>query len=61
MTKIIIVKGSPRREGNSAILADRVAEGARSLGALVESFCLHGMDIRPCDACDACQSEPYRG
>lgn len=61
MKKIIIVKGSPRREGNSAILADQVAEGARSLGALVESFYLHGMDIQPCDACDACQSEPYGG
>ena len=27
--KILIVKGSPRREGNSAILADQVAEGAQ--------------------------------
>jgi len=59
--KVVIVKGSPRREGNSAILADQVAEGARSLGARVDSFYLHGMDIQPCDACDACQSEPYRG
>jgi multimeric flavodoxin WrbA len=59
--KIVIVKGSPRREGNSAILADQVAEGARSGGARVETFSLHHMDIHPCDACDACQSEPYRG
>lgn len=59
--KIVIVKGSPRREGNSAILAEQVAEGARSAGAKVESFYLHGMDIHACDACDACQSEPYRG
>jgi multimeric flavodoxin WrbA len=59
--KIIIVKGSPRREGNSALLAERLAEGARSAGARVESFYLHHMDIHPCDGCDACQSEPYRG
>ena len=59
--KIVIVKGSPRHEGNSAILAEQVAEGARSAGAHVESFYLHHMDIHPCDACDACQSEPYRG
>ncbi len=58
---IVIVKGSPRREGNSAVLAEQVAEGARSAGARVESFYLHHMDIRACDACDACQSEPYRG
>ena len=61
MSKIVIVKGSPRREGNSAILAEELAEGARSVGAQVESFYLHHMDINPCDACDACHSEPYRG
>jgi multimeric flavodoxin WrbA len=59
--KIVIVKGSPRREGNSATLAEQVAEGARSVGAQVESFYLHHMDIHACDACDACHSEPYRG
>ncbi len=52
--KIVILKGSPREKGNSAILADRVEEGARSVGAEVESFYLHAMDIRPCDACEAC-------
>ncbi len=59
--KIVIVKGSPRREGNSAVLAERLAEGARASGAQVESFYLHGMDIQGCDACDACHTEPYRG
>ena len=53
--KIIIVKGSPRKNGNSAILAEQVAAGAEAVGAEVESFYLHGMDIQPCDACDACQ------
>jgi multimeric flavodoxin WrbA len=55
MTKIVIVKGSPRRQGNSAILAEQVAAGAEAAGAAVESFYLHGMDIQPCDACDSCQ------
>jgi multimeric flavodoxin WrbA len=59
--KIVIVKGSPRQDGNSATLADQVAAGARAAGAHVESFYLHGMDIRACDACDACRTEPYRG
>lgn len=59
--KVVIVKGSPRREGNSAILAEQVADGARSAGAKVESFYLHHMDIQACDACDACHAEPYRG
>jgi len=53
--KIIIIEASPRDNGNSTILAREVAAGARSLGAEVESVHLHGMDIRPCIACDACQ------
>ena len=53
--KVVIVKGSPRKSGNSAALAEQVAEGARAAGAQVESFYLHGMDIQPCDACDSCQ------
>ena len=52
---VLILKGSPREKGNSSLLADQVADGARVAGAEVESFDLHGMDIRPCDACDACQ------
>jgi multimeric flavodoxin WrbA len=51
---ILILKGSPREKGNSAMLADEVAAGAQSVGAIVESFYLHGLDIRPCDACDEC-------
>jgi multimeric flavodoxin WrbA len=52
---VLILKGSPREKGNSSLLADQVADGARAAGAEVESFDLHSMDIRPCDACDACQ------
>ncbi len=51
---ILILKGSPRQQGNSAVLADQVAEGAREAGAAVQSYFLHGMDIRPCDGCDFC-------
>ncbi|HEY43758.1 MAG TPA: flavodoxin family protein [Anaerolineae bacterium] len=54
--KVVIVKGSPRKNGNSAILAGQAAAGAESAGAQVDVFYLHGMDIRPCDACDACHA-----
>ena len=53
--RVLILKGSPRRKGNSSTLADQVAAGASVAGATVESFDLHGMDIRPCDSCDFCQ------
>jgi multimeric flavodoxin WrbA len=53
--RIVILKGSPRENGNSSSLADRVAEGAQTAGAEVEVFYLHSMDIRACDACDTCR------
>lgn len=53
--KILIIKGSPRVNGNSAVLADQVAAGAQEVGAHVETYLLHNMDIRPCDACDTCR------
>jgi multimeric flavodoxin WrbA len=51
---MIVLLGSPRKTGNSATLARQVIAGAEAEGAQVESFYLHGMDIRPCNACDAC-------
>jgi len=54
---VVVLLGSPRRKGNSAILAARIAAGARAAGADVESFYLHGMNIRPCTACDACKAD----
>lgn len=52
---VLILKGSPRKQGNSSLLAEQVAAGAREAGAAVEVFDLHDMAIRPCDACDFCQ------
>ena len=52
---MLILNGSPRHKGNSAILADRAADGGRAAGAQVESIYLHGLDIRACDACDECR------
>lgn len=52
--KILILKGSPRPDGNSSVLADQVAAGARQAGAEVESIMLHGLDLHPCDGCDFC-------
>lgn len=52
---ILIIKGSPRKNGNSAVLADQIFDGAKEAGADVESIYLSGLDINPCDACDVCQ------
>ncbi len=57
MTSVIVILGSPRRKGNSATLAENVISGAKSMGAMVDTYFLHGMDIGPCDACDICQED----
>jgi multimeric flavodoxin WrbA len=51
---VLVLKSSPRENGNSNMLAERLETGAKESGAVVESLMLHHMDIRPCDACDAC-------
>jgi multimeric flavodoxin WrbA len=52
---ILIIKSSPRKNGNSSVLADQVALGAKEKGAQVESVQVDEMNIHPCDACDFCQ------
>jgi len=52
---ILVVNGSPRKNGNSVILAEQVMLGARESGAQVEIFFLQNMNIQPCNACDVCQ------
>jgi multimeric flavodoxin WrbA len=59
--KVVILLGSPRREGNSAALADRIAAGASEAGAKVQTFYLHGMKIAPCSACEACHKPGAKG
>jgi multimeric flavodoxin WrbA len=59
--KVVILLGSPRKRGNSAALAERIAEGARSSGAEVTSFYLHGMKIAPCNACEGCHQPESTG
>ena len=58
--KVLILLGSPRREGNSATVAAEVAAGAEAAGAEVETVYLHGMDIGPCNGCGACHDNGGR-
>ena len=49
--KVLILLGSPRKKGNSSILAQEIAKGAQTAGARVESLYINGMDIKACQAC----------
>jgi len=53
--KVLILKSSPRLRGNSAVLAEQAAAGAREAGAQVESIDLQPLNIQPCDACESCR------
>lgn len=54
---VLIVVGSPRNNGNSATLAQGVADGVKSAGGQAETINLHKMNIKPCNACDKCQDK----
>ena len=59
--KVVVLLGSPRKKGNSAILAAQIAKGAKAAGAKVETIYLQGLKIAPCRSCYACQKEKSRG
>ena len=51
---IVVLQGSPHRQGNTAALVGHLADAARAGGATVEVFHLHDMDIAPCTGCEGC-------
>ena len=53
--KILVLLGSPRKKGNSALLTHRIAKGAEDAGAVVETVYLQGLTIAPCRACNGCR------
>lgn len=59
--RLLILLGSPRKRGNSTLLAAEAAKGAKAAGAAVETVYLQGLDIKACTACDACQRKPGSG
>lgn len=52
---LLVLIGSPRKEGNSATLAAEAAKQAEQLGVATETVFLHGLQITPCDGCGACR------
>ena len=49
--RILILNGSPRRNGNTAMLCDAFTKGAQSAGHLVTRFDLQSMHIHGCLGC----------
>ncbi|MBQ9407079.1 MAG: flavodoxin family protein [Desulfovibrio sp.] len=48
---ILILNGSPRKKGNTALLCDAFTAGAESVGHVLTRFDLQNMDIHGCLGC----------
>ena len=55
--KIVILQGSPNKNGSTSILADEFRRGAEEAGHSVTRFDLTDMNISPCTGCVACGYE----
>jgi len=49
--KIVILNGSPRKQGNTSALVVEFTRGAKEAGHTVTEFFLDGMDIHGCKGC----------
>jgi multimeric flavodoxin WrbA len=55
---VLALQASPRKRGNTATLTQALLEGLRASGVKkVGEVFLDGLDIRPCNNCDACLKE----
>lgn len=54
MSKILVFMGSPRKGGNTDLLAEAFISGAQGAGADTQKFFLNAMKISPCIECGGC-------
>ena len=52
---VLILSGSPRKDGNSDLLCDEFARGARESGHHVEKIRVAAKRVAPCSACYYCR------
>ena len=53
--KVVVITGSPRKNGNSDILCGQFEKGAREAGNTVEKVNLRELKIGYCKACYGCR------
>ncbi len=57
MKKVLILSGSPRKGGNSDLLCDEFAKGAKDAGNEVEKINVAEKNIHPCIGCYSCREK----
>lgn len=55
---VLVLSGSPRRNGNSDILCEQFINGAKESGHNVEKIFISSKKINYCIACDGCKRNP---
>lgn len=58
--KVCVILSSPRRKGNSALLGEQFAKGAKEAGHEIEMIYLSSYDIQPCLACEYCRHHDHQ-
>jgi len=59
--RVLILAASPRKNGNSTILALEAAEGVKTEGGEPDVVPIGNLKIAPCRACDSCRTKPEAG
>ena len=57
--KILALIGSPRREGNTDLLVEKILEGSRTKGHTTEKLYLYDYTISLCNDCRNCKKGDY--
>lgn len=60
MQKILVLNGSPRKQGTTAALAEEVTRAASEQGAQIKSYHLNSMNLKGCQSCYACKEQDHR-
>ena len=55
--QITILKGSPRKNGNTNAITDIIDDYLKEHSIQVKTFSLHDMNLLPCTACRYCQND----
>ena len=55
MKKVLILSGSPRKDGNSDLLCSEFMRGAQESGNEVQKIFVRSKKIVPCNACYYCR------
>lgn len=55
--KILVITGSPRKNGNSNMLASEFIRGAKENGHTIQRFDAGKAEVSPCTACNSCNMD----